>query len=129
MELTQARSIENYTTALSLAGKSPETILWCRKKLTGFETFMQNGGTLAKVRSLTLDDGRSFIKSLMYSRLATPITASATKSKAALHHSQFTDTCALSGYLPRGYKKKTTPKTTSSKESSPLMCHRCSPSP
>jgi hypothetical protein len=39
--------------------------LWYRKKLTRFATFMQDGGAPAKVRSLTLDDGRSFIKPLM----------------------------------------------------------------
>jgi hypothetical protein len=50
---------------LTLEGKSPETILWYRKKLTRFATFMQDGGAPAKVRSLTLDDGRSFIKPLM----------------------------------------------------------------
>ena len=65
MELTLPRAIDNYMTALTLEGKSPETILWYRKKLTRFATFMQDGGTPAKVRSLTLDDGRSFIKSLM----------------------------------------------------------------
>jgi len=65
MELTLPRAIENYTTALTLEGKSPETILWYRKKLTGLAAFMQYGGAPVKVRSLTLDDGRSFIKSLM----------------------------------------------------------------
>jgi site-specific recombinase XerD len=64
MELTLPRAINNYMTAITLEGKSPKTILWYRRKLTRFATFMQDGGTSAKVRSLTLDDERSFIKSL-----------------------------------------------------------------
>ncbi len=59
MELTLPRSLDYYMTALILKGMGPGTILWYRKKLTRFATFMQDGGTPAKVRSLTLDDGRS----------------------------------------------------------------------
>jgi hypothetical protein len=59
IELTLPRAIDNYMTTLTLEGKSPETILWYCKKLTHFVTFVPDCGTLAKVRSLTLDDGRS----------------------------------------------------------------------
>ena len=34
MELTLPRALDNYMTALTLEDKSPETILWYRKKLT-----------------------------------------------------------------------------------------------
>jgi len=50
---------------LTLEGKSPETILWHRKKLTAFATFLQNGGRPPKVCSLTIEDGWAFVKSLL----------------------------------------------------------------
>jgi len=65
MELTLPQAIDYYLTALTLEGKSPATILWHRKKLTTFARFMQNGGAPPKICSLTIEDGRAFIKSLM----------------------------------------------------------------
>ena len=79
MEQTLPRAIDDYMTALTLEGKSPKTILWYRKKLTRFATFMQDGGTPAKVCSLTLDDGRSFLKSL-------PKTTSLQESSRLMRH-------------------------------------------
>lgn len=44
MELTLARAKENFLAALTLEGKSPETVLWHNKKLSAFLTFMQPRG-------------------------------------------------------------------------------------
>ena len=65
MELTLPQAIDYYLTALTLEGKSPETILWHRKKLTAFATFLQNGGAPLKICSLAVEDGRAFVKLLM----------------------------------------------------------------
>ena len=65
MQLTLPQAIDYYLTALTLEGKSPETVLWYLKKLTPFAAFMQNGGAPSKICALDLEDGRTFVKSLM----------------------------------------------------------------
>ncbi|MBN1887194.1 MAG: tyrosine-type recombinase/integrase [Thermoflexales bacterium] len=59
------QAIDYYLTAITLEGKSPETVVWHRKKLTKFSAFIQNGGSPPKVCDFTLDDGRAFVKLLM----------------------------------------------------------------
>ena len=65
MELTLPRAIDNHLTTLTLEGKSPETVLWYRKKLAAFAKFMQNGGEPVRICSLAIEDGRAFVKSVM----------------------------------------------------------------
>ncbi|MBN1887181.1 MAG: tyrosine-type recombinase/integrase [Thermoflexales bacterium] len=65
VQLTLDQAVDHYLTAITLEGKSPETVLWHRKKLTRFAAFMRNGESPVGVCGLTLDDGRAFVKSLM----------------------------------------------------------------
>lgn len=65
MELTLARAKENFLAALTLEGKSPETVRWHNMKLTAFLNFVQPNGSEVKICELTLEDARQFIRSLM----------------------------------------------------------------
>jgi len=65
MAVTVNQAVDNYLTDLALEGKSPETILWHRKKLSAFCRFLQNGGDPLRVSDLRLDNGRAFVKGLM----------------------------------------------------------------
>ncbi|MCC6192613.1 MAG: tyrosine-type recombinase/integrase [Anaerolineales bacterium] len=65
MELTLRRAKENFLAALTLEGKSPETILWHNKKLTAFLAFMETTASEVRIRDLAVDDARSFVRSLM----------------------------------------------------------------
>jgi hypothetical protein len=65
VETTLTEAIDYYLTALALEGKSPETIVGYRKKLTCFAVFMQNGGEPARVSALSIEEGRAFVKSVM----------------------------------------------------------------
>lgn len=65
MSITLNQAVENYLTELALEGKSPDTILWHRKKLTALCAFMKNGGEPPLIRDLTIDDVKSVVKSLM----------------------------------------------------------------
>ena len=65
MAVTVNQAVDNYLTDLALEGKSPETILWHRKKLSAFCQFLQNGGDPLRVSDLTLENGRAFVKGLM----------------------------------------------------------------
>jgi len=55
VETTLTEAIDYYLTALAMEGKSPETIVWYRKKLTCFAVFMQNGGEPARVSALSIE--------------------------------------------------------------------------
>ena len=65
VETTLTEAIDYYLTALALEGKSPETIVWYRKKLTCFAVFTQDGGEPARVSALSIEEGRAFVKSIM----------------------------------------------------------------
>lgn len=65
MEITLARAKENFLAALTLEGRSPETVVWHEKKLSAFLRFLQTNGREVKVRDLTVDDARQFVRSLM----------------------------------------------------------------
>jgi site-specific recombinase XerD len=63
LELPQA--VDYFCTSLTLEGKSPETVLWHRKKLPAFVQFLQQQGHSLKVKDLRVEDARAFIKSLL----------------------------------------------------------------
>ena len=65
MSLELPQAIDYFCTSMTLEGKSPETIVWHRKKLPAFAQFLQQRGHSLKVIDLDLDDARSFIKDLM----------------------------------------------------------------
>jgi hypothetical protein len=50
---------------MTLEGKSPETVLWHRKKLPAFAQFLQQQGHSLKVKDVRVEDARAFIKSLL----------------------------------------------------------------
>lgn len=64
MEITLEQAIDYYLGNLQLEHKSPATILWHRKKLTGFKRFMLNQRPSVKISELDLQDGRAFVQSL-----------------------------------------------------------------
>jgi hypothetical protein len=65
MKLELPQAIDYFTTAMTLEGKSPYTVLWHRKKLPAFAKFLQDSGHSLKVGDLAVEDARAFIKHLM----------------------------------------------------------------
>jgi site-specific recombinase XerD len=63
--LTLQEAIDHYLTNSTLEGKSSQTIIWHRKKLTAFVAHLKAATTPVTVGELTLEDGRAFVKFLM----------------------------------------------------------------
>ena len=57
--------VSNYLTALTLEGKSAEYTLWLQSRLKPFAKFFVANQGQDRINSLTIEDGRAFIKSLM----------------------------------------------------------------
>ena len=59
------QAVANYLTALTLEGKSAEYTLWLQSRLKVFAKFFVENQGHARIDSLTIEDGRAFVKSLM----------------------------------------------------------------
>ncbi len=57
-------AIDLFLEAGELAGRSPETVLWHRKKLAAFSAFARQMG-LVRVSDVTLEHGRAFVRHLI----------------------------------------------------------------
>ena len=62
---TIEQAVSYYTTALSLEWRSPEYTDWLRRRLGDFTRFLQASQGQTKIGSLTIEQGREFIKNLM----------------------------------------------------------------
>jgi site-specific recombinase XerD len=65
MSLELPQAVDYFCTSMTLEGKSPETVLWHRKKLPAFAQFLQQQGHSLKVKDVRVEDARAFIKSLL----------------------------------------------------------------
>ena len=62
---TIEQAVSNYVTAMTLEGKSPAYTDWLRRRLGDFAKFFQASQGQARIDSLTIEDGRAFVKYLM----------------------------------------------------------------
>ena len=62
---TVEQAVSNYVTAMTLEGKSSSYADWLRRRLVDFAKFFQANQGQARIDSLTIEDGRAFVKYLM----------------------------------------------------------------
>ena len=62
---TVEQAVSNYVIAMTLEGKSSSYADWLRRRLGDFAKFFQASRGQARIDSLTIEDGRAFVKYLM----------------------------------------------------------------
>jgi hypothetical protein len=62
---TIEQAVSNYVIAMTLEGKNSSYADWLRRRLGDFAKFFQTSRGQARIDSLTIEDGRAFVKYLM----------------------------------------------------------------